>query len=136
MTNSKAQTTNLIAPITYANEYGELVLTPVTEYMPVSGISVDKLPVILQHMFSLEDAEAIGLITENRKVQLSTPYLLQKGHPRKTDAYIIHHLSPSVACVCKAEIKTSIIESGLSAQVEIDRIYQGSAQKLVAQYGI
>lgn len=52
MTNSKAQTTNLIAPITYANEYGELVLTPVTEYMPVSGISVDKLPVILQHMFS------------------------------------------------------------------------------------
>lgn len=136
MTNSKAKTTNLITPITYANEYGELVLTPVTEYMPVSGISADKQPVILQHMFSLEDAETIALITENHKVQLSTPYLLQKGHPRKTDAYIIHHLSPSVACVCKAEIKTSIIESGLSAQAEIDHLYQESSQKLVAQYGI
>ncbi len=134
MTKSKAKTTDLIAPITYSNEYGELVLTAVTGYMPVSSISIDKLPVIEQHMFSIDDAETIALITENHNVQFSTPYLLKMGHPRKTDAYIIHHQSSTIACVCKVEIKTSIIESGLSAQGEIERIYQDSSQKLKAQY--
>ncbi|MFV8385097.1 hypothetical protein ACNO5E_13490 [Vibrio parahaemolyticus] len=113
-------------PISYENKYGRVVLTPVTEYMPLAKITFAELPVISDCLFRVEQGEEIALITENRHVQISFPLLCEKGHPQQSLGYLIHHQSASVACVCKVDICPAEIANGLSPQEEIQRIYEAS----------
>ena len=109
------------------NEYGSVVLTPVTDYMPISMVSATKLPIVNDHLFTMEDGEAIALITDNRMVQISFPFNSDKEHPNRWSGYLMHHQSASVVCVCK--VKVIYIENGLSAQQDIQRVYDASSEK-------
>ena len=109
--------------ITFENKYGTVALTPVTEYMPISMVSAIKLPLVNDFLFSMEDGETIALITDNHNVQLSFPFLLNKEHPNRLSGYLMHHQSASVVCVCKVEINPIEIDDDLSAEQEIQRIY-------------
>lgn len=66
-------------PISYENKYGRVVLTPVTEYMPLAKITFAELPVISDCLFRVEQGEEIALITENRHVQISFPLLCERA---------------------------------------------------------
>lgn len=122
-------------PITYENKYGSVTLTPVTDYMNISEVSANKLPVIQEHTFSMEDAERIALITDNRSIQISFPWILEQGHPRRNDAYVVHHQSPSTVCLCHVELNyMEEVAGGRTPAQEIDRIYVESGAQTRARY--
>lgn len=100
--------------ITYKNLYGELDLIPITHYQPLSNISLAKMPEIDSVLISLEEAEQVTLITESKDIQVAFPCLT-------TDrtAYVIHHQSANVACVCKVTIASYHSPSGLSPESQI-----------------
>jgi hypothetical protein len=111
------------------NKYGSVLLTPVTGYMPIVMISEANLPIVNDHLFSMDDSEAIALITGNKNIQVSHPFILNNQHPNREKGYLIHHESPNVACVCKVEIERIEIDNGNSAQQEIESVYQNSGEK-------
>ena len=116
--------------IKFESKYGSVVLTPVTEYMPISMVSAVKLPVVNDYLFSMEDGEAIALITDNQNVQVCFPFLLNKEHPNHLSGYLMHHQSASVVCVCKVDIQRIDIKNGLSAEQEIQRVYENSGKRV------
>ena len=114
--------------IKFKNKYGFVELTPITDYMPVLGMS--QLPIVNDYLFSMEDAEKLALITDNRMVQVSFPFLCQKDHPKQNQGYIVHHQSASVACVCKVDIVYLGSENNNSPQQEIQSIYDIGVRRL------
>lgn len=80
--------------VRYQNRYGSVRLVPVTPYGPVSGYRTDTSPPEL--LVSLDDAERIALITENRRVNYG--FNLREGR-----GIIIHHEGPNRAAVCRVE---------------------------------
>jgi hypothetical protein len=52
----------------YTNEYGRLIVKPITGVIPVRDVRLDDIPRTAQ--FDLETAEQIVLITENRHSQI------------------------------------------------------------------
>ena len=85
--------------VSFSNSYGTVSVTPVTEFMAVSGIRKTHAQA-KANTFSLDDAEKIALITENRKIQICPHFMPMDGL-----AYLILHDSPSTAAICKVEIK-------------------------------
>lgn len=97
--------------IVYKNRYGSIRLTPVSDYMPVRSISSKILP--QGAAFSIETAEQIALITENRNIQISfIPDNMRV-------CYVLHHNSTSVAAICQVSIEFT---SPVSPQAEIKRL--------------
>jgi hypothetical protein len=105
----------LMNTITFANKYGQVELKPVTAYMPVNQINSKMLP--SGCTFSIDTAEQIALITDNKHLQMS----FIPGNMRV--CYIMHHDSASVAAVCEV---SSLIFVGTNATEEIARLAKSS----------
>ena len=78
----------------YANRFGAVEVTPVTDFMPLAGIRKTH-PMAQAHAFDLTTAEQIVLVTENRRVQVCVHY------PLDGLAYLVLHDSPSTAAICR-----------------------------------
>lgn len=82
---------------TIKNKYGELAYSEVSEYMPISQISWEKVP---EDCFTnLDDLEKIALITENKEIQ---PCVSMVGGALL--CYFLRHSSSSIAAICKLEL--------------------------------
>lgn len=79
---------------TYNNYYGKLILEETGELLKVSEIRGINLPDELK--FSLDIAEKIALITENRGIQISGEF-----HKNPPKMYVIMHVSPSTGYIGK-----------------------------------
>lgn len=117
MRNYNSSKTESNCPTTYANEFGEVVLEPITRYMPVSEISKEKVPEIEEALFSMETAEIIALITENKMIQISLPFPIRNNEKA---AYVVKHSTPAIAAVCRVHIKSFHTPGNLSAQDQIE----------------
>jgi hypothetical protein len=94
----------MITSIDFHNEYGHVVLTPVTSSKPVRDISRYLVPV--DCFVTLEQAEQVAAITENRRVQLCFPDLPQ--------CYVVFHPTPCTAQICRAAITWNAAETARS----------------------
>lgn len=75
----------------YENKYGRVEIEVVGSPSPVNSFHAKDID--SDYFFSLEDAEKIALITENRHIQI--------GFSPKFDGYLLYHSSPSTAALCK-----------------------------------
>jgi len=78
----------------YSNEYGRLVLKPVTDVMPVRDVRVDNIP--QNARFDLETAEMIALISENHGLQLCVKSAENIG--------VVVHETPSTCWVARVQV--------------------------------
>lgn len=101
----------------YANEFGEVVLEPITRYMPISEISKENVPEVEEALFSMETAEKIALITENKMIQIALPYPIRSD---ERAAYLVKHSSTRRAAVCRVHIKSFQTPGNVSAQEQIE----------------
>lgn len=106
----------LIEPYNYANEFGEVVFIPVTEFMPIGDISIDKVPVIREVLVSFDDAEKITLVTENRKGLMSFCFPFLKGNT----CYALQYSCSNRAAVCKVNILKFQTPGNISAKDQIE----------------
>lgn len=95
----KLCTTKLLMPIKYKNSFGEVMLTPVMNYIPVKDISAKKCSQSTENLITIDDSEKVALITENKDIQVS----FLSGNELNS-AYVIHHNSPSTAAICAVNI--------------------------------
>ena len=110
--------------IKFQNEYGSLELTPVTEYLPISAISVALIAEVEGVLFDLEEGEKIALITENKNIQMCFPYALDAKNEYNQCGYVIHHQSPKIGCICKVQLENFSIVDNLSPQEELTRLHK------------
>jgi hypothetical protein len=82
--------------ISYQNNYGTLVLEPVSEYRSVDGIRSDIVPEN-SRFYGIDVAEKVALITENRRIQIA----FQMPLTRNSFGYILHHDSPNTCAICR-----------------------------------
>lgn len=82
-----------MASITFTNRYGFLTLETTGEFMPVSSIVGAELPD--QVKFTLETAEEVALISENKGIQICFEM------PLTGKAYVLVHKTQSTAAVAK-----------------------------------
>lgn len=80
----------------WENKYGRLVAEVVGPYRNVGEIRGKDIGA--EYLFSLDKAEQIVLITENRRVKVC----FLEMPPRL--GYLLHHQSTSVAAVCRVAI--------------------------------
>jgi hypothetical protein len=113
---SEPETNN---PITYANEFGEVILEPVTDFMPISEITRDKLPIINDMLISMDQAEQVALITENRRAYINICFPLL---PVDKAAFAIKYSSANRAAVCSVNIKNFKTRGNISAQAQIEEL--------------
>ena len=104
-------------PVTYANQFGEVTLVPVTDFMPVSEISRENLPEIDDVLVSLENAEQVTLITENRRVYMSICYPFL---PEERAAYAVKYSCSNRAAVCRVSIQRFQTPGNVSAREQIE----------------
>ncbi|MFT5715962.1 MAG: hypothetical protein ACI9T7_000135 [Oleiphilaceae bacterium] len=100
--------------IHFENRFGKLILTRVTEYVPVSTIGYETCIEAQQNTIDLETAEKVALITENRHIQLCLPMKLGL-----MSGFVIHHIGPHDACVCKVDIVSFEAAGGMSPSEQI-----------------
>jgi hypothetical protein len=82
----------------YRNKYGQATLTPVTDVLHISAISASKMPgLISQVQLSIEEAEQLALITENRHIQIT--YSMETKQ-----FYVVHHVTANTVQLCQATI--------------------------------
>ena len=93
----------------YENEYGKLIVEPLTDNRPVSSIKGADVPA--DCMFDLDTAEKIVLITENQRSQI--------GVRPSRRCYLVVHESPSSACAVRI---VSLDYAGPDAGQEIERL--------------
>lgn len=101
----------------YKNEYGELTIEPVTDYVPISTVSFQKTPEVRENLFDINTAEKVALITENRGIQVCFPLLAGRG---PNNAYVVIHKDASTVAVGKVTLNDFQCE--LSAGEEINRL--------------
>ena len=109
--------------VKYQNKYGTVILTPVTDFVPVStvfGKDIDD-----KYKFSIDDGANIALITENRKIQMSVEnYTDENGKFRLKDSmYLLLHNTPSTCAVCQVEMNVANPE--INQHDEIERLNRG-----------
>jgi len=102
-------------PYLYSNEFGRVTLEPVTAFMPVSLISIDKLTEIKDVLLTLEEAEQVALITENKRVSMCFSFSLKSNK----SVCIVQYSSANRAAVCRVIFDGFNTSSGLSAQEQI-----------------
>jgi len=76
----------------YENKFGSLVLQAVEGYKPITDIQHYK-----EHLFGVETAERVSVITENRSIQLAfiQPYSMMDS------CFVITHRTANLAAVAK-----------------------------------
>lgn len=112
----------------FCNEYGRLVLVPVTDDIPVSTISSPMVPD--ECFFDLDTAEAVALITGNKGIQIAFNH-----RERPVRAYVMHHSSSSVARVCRIE-QIVFNGNGRSAREIITESVRRDAQAIAGMHGL
>lgn len=108
-------------PVIYANQFGEVTLVPVTGFMPVSEISRENLPEIDDVLISLDNAEKVTLITENRRVCMSICYPFM---PEDSAAYAVKYSCSHRAAVCRVSIVRFQTPGKVSAAEQIESMAQ------------
>lgn len=98
--------------ITFTNKYGNLELQPVTAFQPVGVYRFEDVPA--DCLMTMEQAEQIALITDNRHIQLC----FKIGHLDKP--YIVVHNTGSTAALAK--ISSLNFVDKIVAQDEIKRL--------------
>lgn len=113
--------------IHYENYFGSVILTPVTQYMPIQSVSMEKMPATTHaNLISIEGAEKLALITDNKDIQVAfTPDLKQ--------AYVLHHKGPSTVAIVKIEHLTYL---GDTPAKEIEDAYKQSPEYCSAVSGL
>ncbi|MCF2902480.1 hypothetical protein L1267_19090 [Pseudoalteromonas sp. OFAV1] len=103
----------------FSNQYGKVILTPVTEFMPVSRISYEKITQVADNLQSITDLEKVALITENKYTQSCFPMALNFKH-----GYVVLHNKKNMrqACVCSVKIESFNIPSGRLPHEEIESL--------------
>lgn len=91
---------------TYANQYGKLEIETVGPYQAVREVDTD-----LAERFSIDTAERIALITDNRRIQLCPAR-------NRRDMYLMHHESISVVAPCR--IISLSFDENVNAREEIE----------------
>ena len=104
------------APITFANQFGEVVLEPVTDFMPVSEISQDAVPEIDDVLLTIDQAEQVTLITENRRAYMS---FCDAFSPRERNFFALKYSCRNRAAVCRVSIREFSTPGNVSAQEQI-----------------
>lgn len=102
---------------TYSNQFGEVVLERVTDFMPVSEITREKVPQIEEVLVSVDCAEKVVLITENRRMAIA--FLSPIGDVERS-TYAVKYSCPSRAAVCRVTVKSFRTPGGLSAREQIE----------------
>lgn len=102
---------------TYSNNFGEVVLEAVTDYMPVSEITRDKVPQIEDVLVSVDCAVKVVLITDNRRMAMSFLWPFE-GEERST--FAVKYSCSSRAAVCRVTIKSFQTPDGLSPREQIE----------------
>jgi hypothetical protein len=105
---------------TFSNEYGTVILTPVTKCLPISKISYEKTIEAADNLLSIEEIEKVTLITMNKNVQPSLPMALgfRQG-------YIILHETRGTGYVCNVQIK-QYVDSNLSPAHTLSKLTKKS----------
>ena len=96
----------------YKNKYGSLELELMEDYKDIKGVRGKDYPDDVK--FTMETAEQIALITDNRGIQISFEY------PKLDKAYVMIHKSPSTIAVAK--IKNIYFDKNINPQDEIAKI--------------
>ena len=96
---------------TYQNRYGNLTLGLVSEFRPVSTFNSRDVPD--EYKITMEVAEQIALITDNRGIQLCVEFIDNRLTGRM---FIIVHESKSSAALAKIDAMTY---TGPNAEQEI-----------------
>lgn len=114
-------------PWTYANEFGECLLEPVTEFMHVDKINRETVSEIDTVLVSLGTAERVTLITENRRARMSFcfPFL-----PDEMTTFALKYSCPNRAAVCRVTIQRFQTPNSLSAQEQIESMAAKSGSYL------
>ncbi|EKO3607099.1 hypothetical protein M6C35_002007 [Vibrio metschnikovii] len=119
MANSSWSEPENKASYSYANEFGELTLEPVTPFMPISEISSENIPEIKDVLVSLDCAEQVALITENARTSMSVIFPFPNG----TDiiSFALKYSCSNRAAVCRVFIQSFKTNEGIgSAQEQIE----------------
>lgn len=82
--------------VNFQNEFGSLQISLVTDFMSVGKITRD-IPEVSANMFSIETAEQIALITDNKNVQICMCF------PLNGLGYLVYHRNGREAAVCKID---------------------------------
>jgi hypothetical protein len=106
-------------PFLYTNRFGEVELIPVTEFMPISEISRDKLDIVDEVSVSIDMAEKVVLITDNRRMSMSFHYPFQ---PEDRATYALKYSCSNRAAVCRVNLKSFKSEDGRTAQEQIEHM--------------
>lgn len=106
-------------PYTYANEFGEVIFTPVTDFMPVSDIDSNKIPEIEDVLISLDCAEQVTLITENRRGYMSVCFPFREEHQA---AFAVQYSCQNRAAVCRVSIRRFETPGNVSAAEQIEKM--------------
>lgn len=98
-------------PTTFTNRFGSVLVTPMTDFMPLAGIRKTH-PMAMANAFDMTTAEQIALVTENRGVQVCVHY------PLDGLAYLVLHDSPSTAAICRVDVKEFACEGTPGVMLE------------------
>lgn len=104
-------------PFIYSNKFGVLELEPVTKFMPVSEINRDSVPEIEDVLVSIDDAEKVTLITENRRAYMSFCY---PSLPEDRATFALKYSCRNRAAVCRINIKRFETAGNISAREQIE----------------
>ena len=96
---------------TFENEYGQLIVQPISDFMNVRDITHDLLTD--ECFFNMKTAEKIALITENKIMQIAFK-------PDLSAAYMIMHNTPHTAAAC--EIINLIFSKKVKPEKEIESL--------------
>ena len=114
--NSQWSAPEVLEPYHYSNRFGEVTFTPVTDFMPIGDISIDKIPAIKDVLISMDDAEKVTLVTENRRGYVSFCFPFLEGNT----CFGLQYSCPNRAAVCRIDILESKTDNGMTAQEQID----------------
>ena len=108
--------------VKYQNEYGTVVLTPVTDFVHVNtvfGKDIDD-----KYKFAIDDGANIALITENRNVQLAVEnYTDEKGKFRLKDRmYILLHDTANLNMCAFCHVEMTVVNMEANPHEEIERL--------------
>ena len=111
-------------PFIYENEFGKVILTPVTKFMEVKNISHKTIPEINNVAVSFDVAEQVTLITENRRHSMGIIWDTESGFSKDKNkcSYSIKYSCYNRAAICSITIERFETPGGVSAQEQIEDI--------------
>jgi hypothetical protein len=104
-------------PYRYKNEFGEVVFTPVTDFMPIDDVLIEKIPAIRDVLVGIDEAEKITLVTENKRGMMSFCFPFNSDGK---DFFGLQYSCRNRAAVCRVDIIHFSTPGNVSAQEQIE----------------